>query len=224
MGKYKQGEISPCFIFEIKPSCFSYYDIIAYMVKDEQGKNKSDNELVALTLKDEENFLFLIKRYEDKLTRYIRRISNFSPEKSEDVLQEIFIKAYRSLNNFDKDLKFSSWLYRIAHNTVISEYRKEKSRPEYFLGEKNDKILDSLKSDLDLAREVDLRYLKKSIYKILNSMDRKYEEALVLKFFEDKDYKEISDILKKPMGTVATLISRAKKQFKEKVKELEIEM
>ncbi|KKU55494.1 MAG: RNA polymerase sigma-70 factor, ECF subfamily, partial [Candidatus Moranbacteria bacterium GW2011_GWE2_47_10] len=46
-----------------------------------------------------------------------------------------------------------------------------------------------------------------------------YREVLVLKFIEDKNYREISDILEKPMGTVATLISRAKKQFREKLEE-----
>jgi len=52
----------------------------------------------------------------------------------------------------------------------------------------------------------------------------KYREVLVLKFLEEKEYKEISDIIKKPMGTVATLISRAKKQFLQKIKEQDIKL
>jgi len=53
------------------------------------------------------------------------------------------------------------------------------------------------------------------IYDVLEKLKPDYKEVLILKFFEDKDYQEISDILQKPMGTVATLLSRAKIQFKE---------
>jgi len=55
-------------------------------------------------------------------------------------------------------------------------------------------------------------------------MDIKYREVLILKFIEEKNYKEISDIIKKPQGTVATLINRAKKQFKDIAKELQINL
>jgi RNA polymerase sigma-70 factor (ECF subfamily) len=55
-------------------------------------------------------------------------------------------------------------------------------------------------------------------------MDSKYRYVLVLKFFEEKDYKEISDILKKPMGTVASLVNRAKKDFRKKIKEMGVEL
>jgi len=57
---------------------------------------------------------------------------------------------------------------------------------------------------------------------MLNKLDDKYKEVLVLKFLEEKDYKEISDILQKPLGTVATLINRAKKQFKSISEEKEL--
>ena len=63
------------------------------------------------------------------------------------------------------------------------------------------------------------QYTAKEVMDTLSEMDERYREVLVLKFIEDKNYREISDILEKPMGTVATLISRAKKQFKEKAEE-----
>ncbi|MBU4370249.1 sigma-70 family RNA polymerase sigma factor [Patescibacteria group bacterium] len=194
------------------------------MFKIEHCQYKTDEEIAILTLEDRNFFLCLIKRYEDKLLRYILRISNFTKEEAEDNLQEVFIKIYTNLNDFDQSLKFSSWVYRITHNQVISHYRKKQSRPKDAVLDVDVDILNQIASDLDINKGVDLEYLKKNIYNILNSLDVKYREVLVLKFLEDKDYKEISDIIKKPMGTVATLINRAKQKFKQETKKQNINL
>ena len=75
-------------------------------------------------------------------------------------------------------------------------------------------VLNNIMTDFDISGEVDRQYLSETVTRILEGLDSKYQEVLILKYLEDKDYKEISDILKKPMGTVATLLSRAKQQFK----------
>lgn len=178
--------------------------------------DKTDEELVAMTLTNEDLFLHIMKRYEGKLMAYIIRISSFSREDAEDVLQEVFIKAYVNLNSFDDNLKFSSWIYRIAHNEAINAYRKKKVRPQSAM-DLDDSFLGNLASDLKTDKDADMEYLRKHINSILDRLDIKYKEILILRFWEDKDYKEISDILKKPMGTVATLVSRAKKAFQEEV-------
>jgi RNA polymerase sigma-70 factor (ECF subfamily) len=184
--------------------------------------NKTDEELVELALKNQGNFVFLIKRYEEKLKRYIRRITNVNEFDVEDILQEIFIKVYKNLNSFDKKLKFSSWIYRIAHNHIISEARKRKARAEIFPGEDNDNILKNIESEIKIENEIDHDFLKKNINNILNNLDVKYREVLILKYLEEKDYKEISDILKKPMGTIATLLNRAKTKFLKEIKSSKI--
>ncbi|MCD4704918.1 sigma-70 family RNA polymerase sigma factor [bacterium] len=177
---------------------------------------KTDIELVQLTLKNEKYFLCLMKKYETKLLNYTKRISNFNHEDAEDILQDVFIKVYQNLNNFDPNLKFSSWIYRITHNEVISKFRKNKARPEKsnLNIEIQNNILNNITTDLNIEKKIDNELLKKQIFNILSLMDVKYREILILKFLEHKDYNEISDILKKPKGTVATLINRAKKQFK----------
>ena len=173
---------------------------------------KTDEELVALTLENQDYYWHIMKRYEEKLKRYIVRVSGASPEDTEDLLQDIFIKIYRNLNNFDLDLKFSSWIYRIAHNQVVSNFRKNKNYSTRSLDD--EKIFTKLAHDLDLEQEVDLKYAKNNIMNILNNLEEKYREVLVLKFLEEKNYKEISDILKKPLGTIASLINRSKENFK----------
>jgi len=182
----------------------------------------SDEQLVLVTLKNPDAYGFLIERYEEKLTRYIQRISGGSKEDVEDTLQDVFISAYKNLNDFDRELKFSSWIYRIAHNKVISHFRKVTARPKTVTYEGDNQLLNILASNEDLAKELERKYTGEEVRSILNDMDDRYKEVLVLKFLEEKDYKEISDILEKPMGTVATLINRAKKQFKEESVERDV--
>ena len=175
----------------------------------------TDEELVPLILQDQENFLYLVRRYEEKLTRYIRRISGLDKEDIEDLLQEVFIKVYQNLNDFDTSLKFSSWIYRITHNHVISNFRKSKARPVTISIDEETEIARRIASGIDILKEVDQGLQKKVVVDVLKKMDKNYKEVLILKFLEEKDYNEISDILQRPIGTVGTLINRAKKQFKQ---------
>lgn len=180
-------------------------------------EKKSDADIVAAALADPEEFLHIVNRYKDKLLGYIKRISSFSHEEAEDVLQDVFIKIYSNLNDYDQDLKFSSWIYRITHNQVISNYRKLKSRPEGQIIDIDENGLNNISSDSDIAEELDSGFLRKHIYSALANIDPKYREVLVLKFLEEKSYEEISDILKKPIGTVGTLINRGRKLLKEEL-------
>lgn len=177
--------------------------------------NKTDKELVSLSLKNPDNYLFLMQRYEPKLMRYIRGMSGMSKEDAEDVLQEIFIKTYRYLNDFDMNLKFSAWIYRIAHNEVINHYRRARARPQLVsIEDSGHEFLNHLYSDFSAGGKVDKKLLAYEVGRILLGMDEKYREVLILKYLEDKNYREMADILKKSTGTIATLINRAKKQFK----------
>jgi RNA polymerase sigma-70 factor, ECF subfamily len=186
--------------------------------KDNCGE-KTDEELVALTIENQDFFSCLVDRYTEKLTRYIMRISASTREDAEDLLQEIFVKAYRYLNDFDQSLKFSSWIYRIAHNQVISQWRKTKSRPQVIKFEADEDFLKFIANDEDLALDTERKFEAEEVRDLVDALDEKYREVLVLKFIEGKDYKEISDILQKPLGTVATLINRAKKQLKKIIEE-----
>ena len=133
------------------------------MIDVEKCENKNDEELVKLILKDQEYFLCIIKRYKYKLFNYIMRISNMREEDAEDILQEVFMKSYFNLNDFNADLKFSSWIYRIAHNQVISQYRKIKARPEGYAIELSDEIIKKLTSNSNIVKDLDLRILRKNI-------------------------------------------------------------
>lgn len=182
------------------------------IINHEKCIEKTDEELVKLSLDNPDHFLCLIKRYENKLLRYIMRISKFRHEDAGDILQDVFVKTYYNLNDFDESLKFSSWIYRIAHNQTVSEIRKKSIRPTVYF-EKED--IDRFEDAFDITKEIDNTLDREKINKILSRLDQKYREVLILRFLDEKDYVEIADILKKPVSTVGNLILRGKKLFKE---------
>ena len=193
------------------------------MITGSECINKTDEQIVVLTLKNQDYYLCLMKRYEGKLLNYILKISNISKEDGEDILQEVFIKAYQNLNDFDLNCKFSNWIYSIAHNTTISAFRKKKVRPQTVSWEDKD-LNNILESTLDVENTSLQKLTYKQILKIINQLPLKYKDVLILKFVEGKDYQEISDILHKPMGTIATLINRAKKSLKQELKKEDIKL
>ncbi len=185
-----------------------------YQIKDD---NLSDEELVRRTLSDRDEFLHLVERYKARLLSYIRRLTSANQEDAEDILQEVFIKAYLNLNGFKPDLKFSSWIYRITHNQVISQHRKLKARPEGYLTTLEDGAVRVLMTETDVVSEFDVEMTKGKVAAALVKLPEKYREIIILRFFEDRDYQEISDIMKKPLGTVASLLSKAKQALKKQL-------
>lgn len=178
----------------------------------------SDEEIVNMALREPALFGHIIDRYEQPLCRYIRRLGVKEVEDQQDVMQEIFIKVYKNLNGFDTKLKFSSWIYRIAHNEAITWFRKRNVRPEGHLIVNNEEILNLAKSnDSDQEKLFDKEINIETLNKALEEIEEKYRAVLILRFFEQREYDEISDILEIPIGSVGTLIHRGKKQLKDKI-------
>lgn len=181
-----------------------------------------DSDLAARAIENPDEYAPLVEKYEQPLLRYILRISNISQEEGEDLLQNVFLKAYQNLNDFDGKLKFSSWIYRIAHNEVVSAWRRRSARA----GEINLEKAEAAKilcSTLDVPVRTDEKFLTESVREMLGKLPQKYREVLILRFLEEKDYSEISDILHKPPGTVATLLNRAKRAFEQAAREANLE-
>ena len=187
-------------------------------ISNHKSKNITDVELVQLSLENKEFFRHIILRYESKLSQYIKRMTNVNQEESQDILQDIFIKVYRNLNGFNQNLQFSSWIYRIAHNEIINYYHKNKSRANIAkISLNNDDILslsEQITDSGDQYTQLALQENADKIREILAKLPNKYREVLVLRYLEEKKYDEISDILRKPPGTVATLINRGKLKLK----------
>ncbi len=177
----------------------------------------SDEKLAQKSTKNEKAFAELVERYEPKLIRYIQRLTALPQNRAEDILQEVFIKIYKNLNNFNPKLKFSSWAYRIAHNETINQIKKiKRSRDLPLESDERDEqnLLNIIQSDTNIEEETIQQETAAQVRRILDQLPIKYRDVLVLYYLEQKDYAEISDILRKPPGTVATLLHRAKSKFK----------
>ena len=180
----------------------------------ENTKNDlTDFQLVELAKKNPDMFSGIVERYWSKLFGYVRKTSYFLSEDIEDILQEVFIKVYKNLNGYDDAYKFSTWIYQITHNTVIDAIRKKHARPQS-INLENEEILDFFAGSVDMEKSVLARQDFQEIKKIIENLPKKYREVMTLKFLEEKSYEEIMDIVKKPKGTVASLINRGKKMIK----------
>lgn len=180
--------------------------------------SKTDEELVNFVKNNKDCYVCLMERYEDKMMRYVRRISGVNIETAQDIVQEVFLKVYINLNGFDPELKFSSWLYRIAHNETINNWRRNKKRSSTDISwDDNEALKSVIKDDRDIEQEVYQKITNEQLIEVIEKIDEKYRTVLVLNYLEGKSYQEIADILKKPMGTVGTLLNRAKKILKKEL-------
>ncbi len=171
----------------------------------------TDEELVRVVLeKDPQAYSEIIRRYEGKLTHYVRKFIR-DPDERADVLQDIFIKTYRNLHSFKPDKKFSSWVYRIAHNESINALKKY-AKEVVSLDEYEFEIIDK---EIDVKKDTDHTILHAEIAKALAHLKPKFREPLILYFFEERSYDEISDILRIPRSTVGVLLLRGKKMLKD---------
>ena len=142
----------------------------------EKMSSKTDTELVILSLEDNKYFSFLITRYKQKINKYIKRITAFSDDRIEDILQEVFIKTYLNLNGFNKDLSFSAWIYRIAHNEAVSFYRKNKKHIDA-VNLIDDEDLEIFASETDIEKEFDSNQLKNILAETINELSEKYKSV-----------------------------------------------
>lgn len=180
-----------------------------------EPNKKTDQELVSDTKKNKDSFVEIIRHYESPVRRYVIRLGCRDPHDVDDIIQDIFIKVYVNINDYDADLKFSSWLYRIAHNEAISFYRKKSVRPLPVVTEEEIHLFENIADETNFTELLDSKINGGILSKALAELEEQYRDVLVLRFFEEKSYTEISDILKIPEGTVGTLLNRGKKLLNE---------
>ena len=185
----------------------------------ERCSNLSDNELITVIhTQNREAYRELFARYQKKLFTYIFHLVG-NRDETEDILQNVFQKTFKNIENFDTSRKFSSWIYRIAHNESVN-YLKRRSK-RYTVSW--DDIATS-KDKLDTATNDELpedkfarREITREIDEALSQLPKKYQQVLKMRYFQEYSYDVISGILGKPVNTVGTLINRAKKKLLEVV-------
>lgn len=180
------------------------------MVKNKYQESE-DEKIVELVQKGDINaFSVLVKRYEVKIKRYGKKF--FSDNQDiEDIVQNVFIKTYKNIQSFDIKRKFSSWIYRIAHNEFVNVLRKRKKGLQLF---NLDVVLPYLLDEEKINQQIDFQEIKQGLEHCLKKIDIKYREPIILYYLESMSYKQIADIMRIPISTVGIRIKRGKKMLK----------
>lgn len=159
-------------------------------------------KLLALcaTVDNREAFGRLVEEYQEPLRRFLYSLTMGNAYLTDDLAQETFLKAYKSIRSFERISKFKTWLYRIAYNEYINWLRQNN-----IYGDEKD-IRDKL-VDYDIHHNVETRHDIEVGLSVLNPTER----TLILLFYlEDKSIKDIKRITKLPEGTIKVYLSRAK--------------
>lgn len=167
------------------------------------------DEAIARRVQQGETQLFgvLVERYEEKMMRYARRFL-FGYDDAEDVVQEVFIRAYVNIKSFDTHRRFSPWIYRIAHNLFINTIKKKGKETVPLFDP--DTVLPRLVAVEQTNTEIETREVREMLDRALRHVPPKYREPLVLYYDEGLSYKEIAEILRIPSVTVGVRLSRGK--------------
>ena len=179
---------------------------------------EQERELIERAKNDTEAFGELYDRYYSQIFGYVlRRTANI--EIAQDVTSEVFFKTLKNLGRFRwRHVPFSSWLYRIAAHEIANYFRENKHR-QLCLEEVSSSISISdpsaetelIEAEAALKRHEDFLILHESISKL----SVKYQEVITLRFFENKQVREIGEVLGKREGTVKSLLHRGLEKLRE---------
>lgn len=169
----------------------------------------------------------LIRRYERPVFSLIYRLVR-DREKSEDLAQDTFIKVLNHIDRYKPEFKFSSWIFKIAHNTALDDIRKKEIPTLSLQGSPHEKDpaeaaahAPTVTSDEPTPEEfVEGRELGGRIEAAIGELREEYRTAIVLRHIEGRPYEEIAEIMDVPLGTVKTYIHRARLELRERLEHL----
>ncbi len=168
----------------------------------------------------------ILQKYKKPLVNFIYRIVGDITD-AEDLAQEVFLKIYVNKDKYKPKANFSTWLYKIAINVCIDHKRKYKNKFQIISLDDPIKTEDGeiIKETIDLSQDppdkkVEQEEINKKILSFLLSLPEKQRIALTLKVYENKSYKEISEILGCSVSSVESLIFRARQMLKRKISNL----
>jgi RNA polymerase sigma-70 factor (ECF subfamily) len=159
----------------------------------------------------------LLRRYKVPIYQFAFRMSGNAVE-AEDIAQEVFLRVHQSRSAYQPSGKFSTWIFTITHNLSLSRLRRKKQWALWPRQEDNpDAQVEFASSDPSPEEIVSGNELSDILKRCIQSLPFLQREALVLREYQGLDYQEIAKILNKSLGTVKTLIHRARQNLKDKL-------
>ena len=177
----------------------------------------SDPELVASAARGlEGSFEELVNRYQRPISAFVYRMVG-DYDAALDLTQEIFIKVYASLSRYRPEFKFSTWIYKIAHNAAIDHLRRTSSRERSLsVGTETDNYDLPLESEgLTPEQQSEREERRGEIENVVRSLPTAYRELIVLRHSQDLTYEEIVEVTGLPLGTVKNRLFRAREMMRQ---------
>ncbi len=169
-------------------------NLLIEQLKNVQTQDKAFRELMSL--------------YKERLYWHIRKIV-ISHDDTDDVLQNTFVKVYRSIANFKAESKLYSWMYRIATNEAITFINKRAKTNNIDISEMQHQLVDNLHADVYFdGNEAQLK-----LQKAVASLPQKQQLVFNMKYFDDMKYREISDVLETSVGALKASYHHAVKKI-----------
>ena len=170
-----------------------------------------DENIIARVLQGDRNgYALLVDRYKDRVFSLVIGIVR-NQELAEELAQDVFLKAYKSLKKFRKESSFSTWIYRIAYNTAISETRKKKQHIRSF-DEQLEKTMNLTVEDYEVEETNEQRQVL--LEKALKELFPEEKLILMLYYFEDKSVDEISAVAGLSQSNVKVKLFRLRNKLK----------
>jgi RNA polymerase sigma factor (sigma-70 family) len=157
-------------------------------------------------------YAHIINKYKNQLYATILRMTK-NPQDAQDLVQESFIKVYRELHKYGSKGSFSGWLYRVAINHCMDEFRKKRYQINQLAVD--DVIIEN-------PNHPEVIFLKKEknrqLEKLIAALPEDERMMILLKYANEQSYEEISELMAVPISTVRNKLHRAKKKLRETVK------
>jgi len=178
-----------------------------------------DGELVSSAIAGREaGFEELVRRYQRPIAAYVYRMVG-DYDAALDLTQEVFIKVYNSLNRYRSEFKFSTWIYKIAHNAAIDHLRRHTVREQALTGSiDGDRREISIESRrLTPEQESERRERRSEIESVVQLLPATYRELIALRHSHDLSYDEIAEVTGLPLGTVKNRLFRAREAMRDEL-------
>jgi RNA polymerase sigma-70 factor (ECF subfamily) len=172
----------------------------------------ADCELVTRAVAGrEDSFEELVRRYQRPIAAYVYRMVG-DYDAALDLTQEVFIKVYNSLGRYRSEFKFSTWIYKIAHNSAVDHLRRHSTREQSLMkefdGEQRELPIESRRPSPQQESERAER--RAEIEQVVRALPTAYRELVLLRHSHDLSYDEIALVTGLPLGTVKNRLFRAR--------------
>jgi RNA polymerase sigma-70 factor (ECF subfamily) len=177
----------------------------------------ADVELVQTAVAGREaSFEELVRRYQRPIAAYVYRMVG-DYDSALDLTQEVFIKVYNSLSRYRAEFKFSTWIYKIAHNAAIDHLRRHAVREQALSGtvdgERREVTIESKR--LTPEQESERKERCSEIESVVQLLQSSYRELIILRHSHDLSYDEIAEVTGLPLGTVKNRLFRAREAMRD---------